>query len=234
MFQNRKFLGMTGSQIGILAGMALLVFCLFGVIGYLVYGGGFSFGANPEEIPTPNPTVTLMVNPTVTPTALPTPIPYEQLIPTGWIQYRTALLEVWYPPAFKLSKNQNLKGATTFAVPELVVSKPAAKAAIYSMWAAVSYEPLTTDSLDSFLDVKLESLAAGLRVADRRRVVLNGIAAERILIEGRVDTFDINELAYVIQDGGTVWYVLYVARINEFYDNLELFEASARTFRLVK
>jgi hypothetical protein len=233
MYQNRKYFGMTRTQIGILAGMALLVFCLFGVLGFLVFGGGFSLGGGSQEIPTPNPTVTLIVIPTVTPTPLPTPIPYEQLIPTGWTQHRTALIEIWFPPQFKAAKAPASEGATTFAAVELVVSKSSGSS-IYNMWGAVSYEPLTTESLKSFLDVKVQSLAAELRVADRRSVILNGVPAERILIEGRVDTIDVNELAYVIQDGGTVWYVLYVAQINEFYENLEIFESSAQTFRLVK
>ncbi len=69
---------------------------------------------------------------------------------------------------------------------------------------------------------------------DGHATLLNNIPAVRIVIEGRVDNIDVNELAYVIQDGSTIWYVLYVAQINDFYDNLENFEASARTFRLVK
>jgi len=39
---------------------------------------------------------------------------------------------------------------------------------------------------------------------------------------------------YVIQDGTAVWFVEYVAQINEFYDTLPSFERSAQTFRIVR
>src|SRR5262245_40015182 len=140
--QNRKYFGMTGTQIGILAGMALAAFCLFALTGYLALGKGFNFAASQQGSPTPIPTATLIVIPTITPTSLPTPIPYEQLIPNGWTQHRTALVEIWYPPAFKAAKSQSTEGATTFAVPEIILSKPGSTSSLYNMWAAVSYEPL--------------------------------------------------------------------------------------------
>jgi hypothetical protein len=52
--------------------------------------------------------------------------------------------------------------------------------------------------------------------------------------ELRVETVDVNELVYVIQDGGTVWFILYAAQINEYYEMLPIFEQSAKTFRVVK
>jgi hypothetical protein len=233
MDTNRKYFGMTVTQIGILGGMALLVLCLFGILGYLVLGGGFGLGGSSQEIPTPNPTVTLVVIPTATPTALPTSIPYEQLIPTGWTQYRTALVELWLPPAYKVPKS-NTSGLAPLATSEVLVSKPAAKASLFALWVTVSYEPQTADSLDTFLDVKFQSLPSTYRVVDRQNVVVNSVPAVRVVIETRVKNVDVNELVYVFQDGGTVWYVLYAAQINDFYDNMENFEASARTFRLVK
>lgn len=228
---NRKYFGMNRTQLGILGGMALLVCCLFGVLGFLIFGDELSFTRNAQLPPTPAPTVTPIVIPTITPTLQPTPIPYEQLIPAGWTQYRTVLIEIWFPPQYREAKSQSSEGATTFASTALVVSRTSS---LYNMWGAVSYEPLTTDELKSFLDTKIQSLPPELRVVDRRATLLNGVPAERVVIEGRVDNIDVNELAYVLQDGGTVWYVLYVAQINDFYENLEFFEASARTFRLIK
>ena len=231
MIQGRKVFGMTRSQAGILAGLAVLVCCLFGVLGFLIFGDGLSFGGTSQEPPTPMPTATLIVIPTITPTPLPTQIPYESLIPTGWVQYRAGTIEIWYPPQFRLARSQSSEGATTFANTALTVTR---SSSLYNMWGAVASEPLTTESLETFLDTKIQSFPAELRVVDRHATLLNNIPAVRIVIEGRVDNIDVNELAYVIQDGSTIWYVLYVAQINDFYDNLENFEASARTFRLVK
>lgn len=231
MYQNRKFFGMTGSQIGIVAGLGALVLCLFGVLGYLIFGGGFNLGRGPQLPPTPAPTVTPFVIPTITPTPLPTVIPYEQLIPTGWIQYRTPLIEIWFPPQYKLAKVPSSEGATTFATAEVFVSRTAT---LYNMFGAVAYEPLTTESLETFLDIKMQSLPAELRVVDRRATLLNGVPVVRLQFEGRANNIDINELSYVLQDGGTIWYVVYAAQINDFYENLEIFEDSAKTFRLLR
>ena len=71
-------------------------------------------------------------------------------------------------------------------------------------------------------------------MVDRQKVAVNSIPAVRAVIESSVKNFDVNELVYVFQDGGTVWYVLYAAQINDFYENMEIFEASIRTFRLVR
>lgn len=233
MAQNRKYFGMTGSQIGILAGLALLVLCLFGVTGYLIFNGGLGFPGSQQLPPTPISTSTMIVIPTATPTALPTPIPYEQLIPAGWTQHKTTLVEIWLPPAFKQPRS-NTSGLTPLAGSELTISKPAAKASLYALWVNISYELLTGSSLDSFLDLKLQSLPPDYRVVARQQTLINSIPAEKVTIEARVKNFDVNELVYVFQDGSTVWYVVYAAQINDFYENLETFEASARTFRLVK
>lgn len=233
MYQNRKFFGMTDSQIGILAGLAFLACCLFGIMGYLVLGNGLPFGGSPGLVPTPLVTATPVVIPTLTPTPLPTQIPYEQLIPTGWSQFRTGTVEIWLPPEYKTPKS-NTSGLTSLASSELVVSRPPAKSTLYAIWVTVSFEPLTSDSLDSFLDVKFQSLPAAYRVVDRRSVLVNSLPVEKVVIESRIKNFDVNELVYVFQDGGTVWYVLYAAQINDFYENLEVFEDSARTFRVLK
>jgi hypothetical protein len=231
--QNRKYFGMTGIQIGILAGLALLVFCLFAIMGYLIFGNGFSLGGPSQGIPTPIPASTLIVVPTITPTPLPTAIPYEQLIPTGWTQYRTTLVEIWLPSAFKVPKS-NTSGLPPLAGSELIVSRPAAKASLFALWVIISHEALTSESLDVFLDVKFQSLPSEYRVVDRQTVLVNSVPAERVVVEARVKNVDVNELVYIFQDSGTVWYVLYAAQINDFYENLETFETSARTFRLVK
>jgi len=176
----------------------------------------------------------LVVIPTITPTPLPTPIPYEQLIPNGWTQHRTALVEIWLPPAYKNAKKVIPEGAALSAVPELVFSQPATKADLYGEFVLVVYEPLTIESLDSFLDVKLQSVPSTVRVVDRRKTLVNTTEAIRVMTETSVDGIDVNGLTYIILDGGTVWYVEFIAQINDFYEDLELFEDAMLTFRLVR
>ena len=102
------------------------------------------------------------------------------------------------------------------------------------MLVTASYEPLSTGSLDAFLDGKLAKFPAESRVAERRKVSVNSTDAVRFVFETRSNNIDIDVLAYVFLDGNTVWYVEYAAQINEFYEMLPTFEESEKTFRIVR
>ncbi|HJS18233.1 MAG TPA: hypothetical protein VJ785_05780, partial [Anaerolineales bacterium] len=102
MTQNRKLLGMTVPQLAILAGLAGVACLLFCVIGGLALRTGLGqFSLSLEPTPTALPTSTSLIIPTVTPTETAAPIPYEQLIPNGWTQHKSQLIEIWLPPDFK-------------------------------------------------------------------------------------------------------------------------------------
>jgi len=61
------------------------------------------------------------------------------------------------------------------------------------------------------------------------------VPVTRLIFGGRKgNNIDLSELTYVIQDGGTIWYVQYSAELSEFYEMLPTFEASALTFRFVR
>ena len=102
------------------------------------------------------------------------------------------------------------------------------------MRVSVSYEPMGDQSLDAKLDDHIATMDPAIRIVDRRKVSLNGTEAMRLMLEGRIKTVDVNELVYVIQDGGTIWYIVYAAQINEFYEMLPSFEQSILTFRIVR
>jgi hypothetical protein len=235
MQQKRKFFGMTSSQLGILAGLAGAACLLFGLAGWFALRGkaGPLQGA-PETAPIPQATSTMIVIPTLTATQTPTPLPYEMLIPNGWAQFKTGLVEIWLPSNFKLGDSKLLSESANFAAPELIMTKAASKSWLYQMLVTVSYEPLKTDSLDAFLDSKVAKFPAELRVAERRNVSVNSTDAIRLLFETRSRNVDIDILTYVFLDGRTVWYVAYGAQINEFYDMLPTFENSVKTFRIVR
>ncbi|HVF25901.1 MAG TPA: hypothetical protein VNA23_08430, partial [Anaerolineales bacterium] len=94
MIENRKYFGLTTSQLGVLGGLAVAACLVFALIGWFILRGGFSFSRSPVNTPTPQATSTPFVIPTITPTLTATPIPYEQLIPAGWTQHRTELVEL--------------------------------------------------------------------------------------------------------------------------------------------
>jgi len=232
---EKSYFGMTKMQLGILGGLAgflLLIVCIAGSM--ILRNPGF---LGPDPIPpTVPPTVTSSIIdlPTLTPTITPTPVPYEQLIPENWKQYRTSLVEIWLPDNFKASTKKTNESITEFGFVEMVINEIPSKSSAYTMTVGISYEPLVGDSLDSFLDANFPSIPYQGRVTDRRTVYINTIEARRLVIEMKINNVDFNDMIYVIQDGGTVWYVQYVAEISEYFQNLSVFEQSIKTFRVAK
>lgn len=233
MTEDRKYFGMTSRQIAILAGLAVAFLVLLGVGGWLVLGGGRArLAPAPLNTPVPQPTVTPFVIPTASSTATLTPVPYEMLIPEGWVQSKTALVEIWLPKEFKSAKSAG--DATNLGTLDLVLTGVTAKSSPYKMLVMVSYEPLTADSLDAYLAGEISSLPSDRRLAAKNKVSVNSVDAVKLLFERRTDNVDFNELAYVFLDGGTVWHVIYVAQINEYFTMLDMFETSIKTFRIVR
>jgi hypothetical protein len=236
MTQDRTLFGMTTRQVGFVAGLGVIVCLLFGIVGWLAMRGGLGLSSRtPDEIPTALPTSTRLVTPTAGPTGTPTPVPYDQLIPYGWTRHQTQLIELWLPPDFETAATGEVSGVSGNAVfLNLALASSAGKTS-YPISLAVSYEPLTTDTLEDFLDVKLSNIPLDVNKAEHRKVSVNSVEAYRLLFEGRTsDNLSTNDLLYIFQDGGTVWYVKYSAEINEFYEMLPVFEESIKTFRIVR
>jgi hypothetical protein len=120
------------------------------------------------------------------------------------------------------------------AIGELILTSAREDSAVYQTLVIVSYEPLTTESLDAFLDGEVAKSSSDFRQAERRKVTLNATEAVRFVFEARFNNVEVNNLTYAFLDGGTVWYVEFIAQINEFYQMLSVFEKSAQTFRVVR
>lgn len=231
MRQNRKYLGMTVPQLGILAGLAFLACLLFGVTGGFVLQNGM-FSRSPQSLPMAQQTPTIFVIPTITLTATLTPIPYEQLIPTGWTQHKTQLVELWMPPEYKNAGPgvvAAVAGSSVFLDLALVST---INTSGYPTSVSVSYEPLTTNTLDDFLKVKLSNIPPEINMVENRKVTINSRDAVRLMFESKAEgNLNVNDLLFVFQDGGIVWYIKYSAEIADFFEQLPNFEASVKTFR---
>jgi hypothetical protein len=232
---DKKYLGMTVMQLGILAGLAGLAVLLFCIVGWLVISRGARAAQVLPPTSTPLPTATRIVLPTATPSPAPTPIPYETLVPPNWDQYKSALYEIWLPKGYKNDKTNHLvNGLGVEPIVDLSLVGRFTSKSPNRIYVTVSYEPMTGDSFDKFLNDRL--IALGPIVSERSRVDLNATPAVRLVFTGRKgnNNTDINELTYVILDGTTIWYVQYTAELTEFYNLLTTFEASAKTFRMVR
>ena len=239
MDENKKYFGMTVTQIGILAGLAGAAMILFCMVGVLIVRNGFGNAAPAQEqsptlTPTFQPTATITLTPTQTPLPTFTPVPYESLIPASWAQHKTVLSELWLPAGYKTAKQDILiVGLTDTPMIDLTVRGALNSKSPNKIYVTVSYEPLPGGTLDEFVSQRLTQLGSSF-LADRSKATLNTVPAIRLIFSGRKGSADINELTYIILDGGTIWYVQYTAVINEFFDLLPMFESSAKTFRLAR
>jgi hypothetical protein len=235
MQQKNKYFGMTPTQIGILAVLAVTACLLFGLAGWFALRGSFNRVPNPSQgAPVPQSTVTPWTIPSLVPTGTAMPIPYETLIPKDWVQFKTGLVEIWLPAEFQPADPQLFNNSSYTAVGELILTGSHSDSSLYQMLVIVSYEPLTAGSLDIHLDAEVAKIPADIRVAERRKVTLNSTEAVRFVFETRYNNVDVNDLTYVFLDGSTIWYVEYIAQINEFFEMLSIYEKSAQTFRIVR
>jgi hypothetical protein len=117
---------------------------------------------------------------------------------------------------------------------EMALTGATSSPSAYQMFVTVSFEPLTADSLDSFLDSRLSNIPADINMAERRKILINSTEAYRLMFEGHSNNVSTNDLLFVFQDGSVIWYVRYSAEIKEFYEMLSTFEQSVKTFRIVR
>jgi hypothetical protein len=156
------------------------------------------------------------------------------LIPIGWSQFKTGLVEIWLPAEFQPGDPALFNNSAHKGIAELILTDSPSESTLSQTMVLVSYEPLPAEALDVYLDRQLASLPEEVRLAERRKILLNSTEVARVVLERRVDNAEINSLSYVFQDGSTIWYVEYIAPLHEFYQLLSTFEKSAKTFRMVR
>jgi hypothetical protein len=253
MTKNRKYFGMTATQIGILVSLAGVACLLFALTGWFVFRGNSSlFASAPQNTPVLQSTSTPFVIPTLTPTETPTAIPYEQRIPNGWKQFKTTLVELWLPSAFDsvdpqqfisdsnatarelgltASSGSIFGDAGTF---DLILLDDTPRPTFTNLVVYITYEALLADSLDQVVDTQISKLPMEYVVTERRKVKVGNYDAIRVLGEIKLQLIQANQLVYIIQDGSTVWLVMYTTKLEEFYTQLPVFEESIQTFRTVQ
>ena len=234
MTQDRKYFGMTIKQVGILAGLAVVVWLLFGATAFIAIRRSL-FSQVPTNTPVMQSTPAPFVLPTLVPTVTLTPVPYEQLIPTGWEQHQTTLVELWLPSGFTNTVS-NVASAVSGdpVVLELSLAGTSPSTSADTIYASVSYEPLTADSLDAFLEERIATIPPEVNMSERRKVLINSTEAYRLMFEWQNSSVYTNDLLFIFLDGSTIWYVKYSAEIKDFFEMLPVFDESIQTFRIVK
>lgn len=254
MTENHKVqkFGMTRIQLGLVIALGIIA-CLIilAIAGVFLSRKGFAFSRPPADQPVVLSTPTMIVIPTFTPTQTTTPVPYEERIPTGWKQFTTELVEIWLPSDFELADGDKLAkdaakryeemglqelidyNAQRESISNLVVADEASGSPLYRTVFSIAYRPLDEASLDILVEKELLELPSMIVLVERKKVHIGSNEALRLVYELRLGNLYANYLEYIFLDGNTVWSVGYYAEINEFYQQLPIFEQSIQTFRMV-
>ena len=253
MKQPHRYFGMTPTQIGILAGLAVTACLLFAIIGWFGLRENFSRSADaPQSTPVALSTSTPFVLPTLQPTGTSTTVPYESRIPPGWKQFKTELVEIWLPTDFEQGDTNRLleesrksyeedglqelidHNAKRKSIIDLVATDEISGSPLYRTIVSISYQPLTEESLDIFIQKESLDLPSMIVPMGRKNVQTGSSEAIQFVYEVRVGTISGTSLEYVLLDGMTVWSIGYYAETTEFYQQLPNFEKSIQTFRMVR
>lgn len=253
--RTKRYFGMTIIQLAILG---CLAFVACGTVaGGLLFassstiGGGIALFPSPAPSATPLPTSTPFLTATPAPTSTATLIPYEELIPPGWNQHTTTILELWVPPQFN-SINIDVERQATIDLyrdlgyedyAEDLENNPSA----YVFWFKHSdpgsnlFTPninigpalMTAADLDTYLNQAYADGPQEFVVVNRQEFAVGNYEARRWLLEANLNNIYIGVAQYAIFDGTDVWFITGGSHFNEFYSWLPEFDKVARTFRLI-
>ncbi len=225
----RRF-GMTQGQLAIVACLALIALGLIGFAGWTMFGGSLSGGLIPgfpaqQEAPATISLVTWTPGPTQAPTSVSTatPVPYEALIPEGWIQFKSGKVEVWMPATFKKTD----PGDSLIAAIDTVQSESGFRPVVN-----LSKEIAAGKDMDAYIQDGLKNLPREMTYLERKKFTIGSYEAMRLRVETIIDDLPAESSIYLIKDGDTFWDITCTTYINDFYTWLPTFDKLARTFRL--
>jgi hypothetical protein len=258
--RKKRYFGMTGSQIAILAGMLVVACIVIAVGGFMALSLSSSAPSSPSQIvseasPQPTSTPLSTKTPTSTPTPWPTPTPIA-----GWKKFEGDGAVIWLPETFIgghpekdreaiLGEIKNLGPNFQKDDPTYWDSKLSALPA--SIWALDSnlgdtlvytimfvYRENLGDmniTLDSYLDKVIENNSANTRLVGREIVTLDQYKAGRLLYEYMIQeeglSYNGKMAFYVIQLDKTMWTLVYATGKDEYPNRQPTFELSTRSFQ---
>ena len=259
--KNARHFGLTNSQLGILAGaavVALLIICGLSWFVFMPPSSGQSSAVATEVPPTPSP----HIQETFT-APLPTPSPEiaTSVPPGGWVEFQTEGATLWLPASFvggdllhskaetiaKISKlgkfYKNVVNGLKTIGPEVVlwmVDKTPKQTDIITTVAAEHITSTEDTGIDQYIQSYLNSSENGTPVAmmltinQTKKMTLLGREARQLTYSSTYAGHEETGIRYYIKDGSDIWIVDYNLIPDEYVDMLPIVEQSIHTFNLVK
>lgn len=262
--KKKRYLGMTGTQLGILGGAAAVALLLVCVLSWVMLSASAPASAQPTavaatEIPS-TPTLQVVESPTSLP-ATPLPEVATSVPPGGWLEFQTQGATLWLPDSFVGGDMVNKKQDTINKINALGKFYKNAVSAMKSagpevlLWAVdktrkqtdiittvtVEHTTSTEDtSVDEYIRSYLDSSIGGTPVAmvltvnETKKMTLLGRDARRLIYSETYANHWVTIVSYYIKDGADIWEVDYLLIPDEYFDMLPVVEQSIHTFNLLK
>ena len=253
---KRRVLGMTSAQLIILMILALIaVVVIFG--GFILISSSGQPGGVGAIFPTVAPTL-VSSQPLVVPDSTEianAPLTdeltlNEDPIPADWKQYTNTRFEIWLPPQFESAivdaqrqarvafyRAQGYNSLADALANDTFDYRywfrfPQPDSVAFGTAIVVKTDVLPTDTLDAYLDQTYGANLQDYRVIGRQQVNMEGLEAQRVVLNADFKDIPIGVADYVITDGVNLWIIQCSSTLDEFYSWLPEFDMVARSFRL--
>jgi hypothetical protein len=249
MKTGQRYFGMTVTQIGILAVLALVACVVIGILGTMM----LNFTPNAQQA---EPTYTLQPSPT--PIAMSTPWPTVTPIP-DWQEYSFAegQARIWLPASYiggipatssemimeKLRATFTDEAFATdiqglLAIPEIGFFAFDTEFVDSARFMYVGTEALNPDlalSMDHYLNRMMDNFTdPNDRVVERQIAQLDYYPAGRLVVESKVPAGDVEKFVtmviYMVQVDDTMWFITFRTGREEFKDYQQIIETSVNSF----
>jgi hypothetical protein len=228
---QQRYLGMTVTQLIVLACLGLATIGIMGFAAIMILGKMTSLNGitNP---PTQENQAASSPLPTRTPFSSPTPIlpsltftatTYESLIPGEWKQAKYEKVELWMPAEFVqksdggyllYAENGNENGNG------FIVS------------VNLTNEKTTLSNLDDFVQEGLTQFTPQMTFLEKKNFQIGTYEALQLKVQMIFNSVPMGEAIYFIKDGDTVWILSGLSHYDEFRNWILIFDKIARTFRI--
>ena len=257
--KTRRF-GMTTVQLVIIACLGLVLLGSMGTVLWWMVNDLRGLPAAPAAPTASEPAATgtasvglaTEIDTTITETPTETAVPYESLIPEGWIRMGSDEVEFWVPPTYVGGDVKNdLNGVAdrvAAADPDFAsIADGLRQDPPTSCWfwaletvrspndyqpgLGLGFEDAPGADVEAYADAVISNFTADVIVLKRRDFEVGGYPAKRIEIEATDVTVRIQEAIYIIQDGDRFWYFVCTSHLNDFFERQSEFDQVVRTFR---
>jgi hypothetical protein len=253
-----RHFGLTNSQLGILAGVAVAVLLVICGLSWFVF-----MPPPAEQSPTATkipPTSSPYVRvSTVTPPPTPSPEIATSVPPGGWVEFQTQGARVWLPANFvggdmisnrveainavtRLggARYKNTIKAMKQAPSQLVmwmIDKTNSKSPVIMSLLVTHEVKEEGTSLEQYLQNSAIGTSAALSttIFETKKITLLGYEARRVTYQQQIQAgYQTAGVAYYIKDGNDFWILDYTLDPSKYVDMLPMTEQSVHTFYLVK